>query len=75
MIIADHIGTDDRLQEHGLALGHVPLDGEDDLYSRRGTDAETTLVTLLDTLDVDDLLRTAGAAPDEVEQLRARLVG
>jgi hypothetical protein len=73
VIIADHISTDERLREHGLALGHVPLDGEDDLYRGHGTDAEATLTALLADLDVEDLLRTAGADPDETSALRARL--
>lgn len=73
VIVADHVATDQRLRERGVALGHVPLDGEADLYRRYGTDPETVLLTLLDRLDVEDLLRTTGATPTEVAQVRSRL--
>lgn len=74
VIVADHVATDDRLRAHGIALGHVPLDGEDELYACHGTDAEETLTMLLDGLDVVDLLRTNGATDDEVAALRLRIV-
>lgn len=73
VIVADHLATDDRLRERGVALGHVPLDGEAGLYARHRTDAEAVLVALLEDLDVEDLLRTAGATDEEVTALRRRL--
>lgn len=75
VIVADHLATDARLRERGVALGHVPMDGEDALYLHHETDAETALLALLDGLDVEDLLRSNGTATEEVEQLRCRLTG
>ena len=73
VIVADHLATDERLRERGVALGHVPLDGEAELYARHRTDAETVLIALLENLDVEDLLRTTGATAQEVTALRRRL--
>lgn len=73
VIVADHLLTDQHLVETGVALGHVPLDGEAEVYAARDTDAETVLLALLAEVDVTDLLRTAGATADEVTALRARL--
>lgn len=73
VIVADHLATDERLRERGVALGHVPLDGEAELYARHRTDAEAVLIALLENLDVEDLLRTTGATAQEVTALRRRL--
>lgn len=74
IIIADHLRTDDRLRAHGLALGHVGLDREADLYAERGTTAEATVAALLNDLDATDYLRSAGLTKDELTALRDRLV-
>jgi hypothetical protein len=74
VIVADHLRTDERLLAHGLALGHVGLDGEADLYAERGTTAEATVAALLDDLDAADYLRSAGLTGDELTVLQDRLV-
>lgn len=75
VIVADHLLTDAHLVETGIALGHVSLDGEAATYERFGTDPETVLFSLLDQVDVTDLLRSSGATPDEIDRLQARLLG
>lgn len=74
VIVADHLRTDELLVERGIALGHVPLDGEAELYAARDTTAEDTLLALLADLDAATYLRDAGLTMDEVEALRARLL-
>jgi hypothetical protein len=74
VIVADHLLTDERLLSHGLALGHVGLDGEAELYAARGTTAEATLVALLERLDIADHLGRAGLTDGELRALRHRLV-
>ena len=74
VILADHLVTDARLVSHGVALGHVSLDGEAEVYAARGTTAEATLRSLLDTLDAERYLLDAGMTTDELAALRKRLV-
>lgn len=73
VIVTDHLATDDRLRNSGVALGHVPIDGESELYARHGTDAAAVLFALLEHTDVADLLRTAGATAEEIIGLQDRL--
>lgn len=75
VIVADHFRTDDRLLDRGVALGHVDLEGEADLYAARGTTPEVTVAALVETLDVADYLLSAGMTPDELAAVRSRLVG
>lgn len=74
VVVADHLATDERLAERGLALGHISTDGEADLFIARGTTAAAVLTDLVDGLDAEDLLRTGGLSGEEVATLRARLV-
>jgi hypothetical protein len=73
VIVADHLLTDERLVSHGLALGHVGLDGEAELYAGRGTTAEAALLALLEDLDIADHLGRAGLTADDVRAIRRRL--
>jgi len=68
VIVADYLRT------RGIALGHVSLEGEAELYAARGTDAEATLTALLADFDVADYLRNAGMSAVELARLRSRLV-
>lgn len=74
VIVADHLRTDELLRTRGIALGHVSLEGEAELYAARGTDAEATLTALLADFDVADYLRNAGMSAVELARLRSRLV-
>lgn len=73
VIVEDHLRTDALLVDHGVALGHVPLDGEAELYAARGTTAEATLWALLDGFDAEAYLRDAGLTSAELDRLRDRL--
>lgn len=74
VIVDDHLRTDERLVAEGIALGHVPLDGEAELYATRGTTARATLTRLLTGLDVERLLLDGGLIPEELAMVRARLL-
>ena len=74
LIVEDHLRTDARLVATGVAMGHVGLDGEPEVYAAAGTTAEATLFDLLSDLDVATLLRTAGWTTAHVDDLRARLL-
>lgn len=73
VVIADHLLTDERLEASGLALGHVPLDGEAALFASAGTTAELTLSSLLRDLDVESYLLDVGLSRRDVDWLRHRL--
>lgn len=74
VIVEDHLRTDGRLLSHGIALGHVSLDGEADRYAERATTAEATVSALLDALDVEDYLLAAGVTDTDLATIRAHLV-
>ncbi len=75
VIVADHLHTDQRLVDRGLALGHVGLDGEAEQYRARGTTLEATVREVLDRLDGRSLLRGAGVSDRDLDAVHARLVG
>lgn len=74
IIVDDHLRTDGRLVGEGIALGHVPLDGEAERYAARGTTARATLTRLLTGLDAERLLLDGGLLTEELASVRARLL-
>ena len=74
VIVADHIATDARLFATGIGQGHVPLDGEAELYAERGTTAEATVTALLAGFDAMQYLLTAGLSSKDLDAVRGRLV-
>ena len=73
-IVADHLRTDRLLVERGVALGHVPLDGEAEVYTAHGSNAVDTLRSLVHGFDAASYLRDAGLTERELAALRARLL-
>ena len=74
VIIEDHLRTDGRLLARGIALGHVPLDGEAELYAARSTTAEATLAALLGSFDAEAYLLQAGTDPIDLATIRTHLL-
>lgn len=74
VIVADHLATDVRLIATGIGQGHVPLDGEAELYAERGTTAEAIVTDLLADFDAAQYLLTAGLSSKDLDAVRGRLV-
>ncbi|RMI33094.1 tyrosine-protein phosphatase [Streptomyces triticirhizae] len=75
-IVADYELSEERLRPAFAALGwrdQGPLIRE--LLARRNTSAEAEILSLLETLDIEAVLRAAGLGETRLAAVRARLLG